>query len=215
MPERRSVHHQRMKLFPRRTHHNYFCWYPYLEKLKRYYKWILWLALSLYLFLYSTTTSSLQFSNHLPLKRTTLPQKTTTRALAESLQYSTTSSSPVKIYIYELSSRFNKDWLSNPRCGTHLFAAEVAIHEALLTYHGRVIDPNEADFFFVPVYVSCNFSTPNGFPSLSHAKPLIKEAIDLISSKFPFWNRSRGRDHIFVTSHDFGACFHPMVHATI
>lgn len=211
MPERRPLHHQRMKLFARRTHHSYLHRYLYLEKLKKYYKWILWLALSLYLFLSSTTTSSLRFSNHLPLQRTTLPHKTTTRALAESLRYSTSPSSPVKIYIYELPSRFNKDWLSNPRCGTHLFAAEVAIHEALLTYHGRAIDPNDADFFFVPVYVSCNFSTPNGFPSLGHAKPLIKEAINLISSEFPFWNRSCGRDHILVASHDFGACFHPMV----
>ncbi|KAF3321184.1 putative glucuronosyltransferase [Carex littledalei] len=217
MPERRPLHHQRMKLFARRTHHHHFYKYFYLDKLKKYYKWILWLALSFYLFLSSTTTSPLLFSNnhHLPLKRITFPQKTTTRALAESLQYSTSSSSPVKIYIYELPSRFNKDWLSNPRCSSHLFSAEVAIHEALLTYHGRVINPNEAHFFFVPVYVSCNFSTTNGFPSLGHAKPLIKDAINIISSKFPFWKRSRGRDHIFVASHDFGACFHPMEEVAI
>ncbi|KAJ4767213.1 Exostosin family protein [Rhynchospora pubera] len=215
MPDRRPLHHQRMKLFTRRTRHNHFPRFPYLDKLKRYYKWFLWLALSLYFFLSSTTNTPVLFSNPLPLKQTTLPQKTTTRALTESLQFSTSSSSPVKFYIYELPSRFNKDWLSNPRCSTHLFAAEVAIHEALLTYRGRVIDPNEADFFFVPVYVSCNFSTTNGFPSLGHAKPLIKEAINLISSKFPFWNRSRGRDHIFVASHDFGACFHPMEEVAI
>ncbi|KAF5175014.1 glucuronoxylan glucuronosyltransferase protein [Thalictrum thalictroides] len=29
----------------------------------------------------------------------------------------------------------------------------------------------------------------------------------------PFWNRSNGDfDHIFVVSHDYGACFHAMEH---
>ncbi|KAJ3679276.1 hypothetical protein LUZ60_017287 [Juncus effusus] len=190
----------------RRTRHHHHNKSKYLEKLKKHYKWILWLLLSLY-FLISSSTSSIPFS----LNKTMLPQKTTPIALRKSIQLpAPSSSSPVRIYIYDLPSEFNKDWLSNPRCRTHLFAAEVAIHEALLTYQGRVTDPNEADFFFVPVYVSCNFSTPNGFPSLRHARPLIREAIELVSSEFPFWNRSNGKDHVFVTSHDFGACFHPM-----
>ncbi|RRT80487.1 hypothetical protein B296_00008404, partial [Ensete ventricosum] len=122
------------------------------------------------------------------------------------------SSSPLpKVYVYELPSRYNKDWLSDPRCGSHLFASEVAIHEALLGYPGRAVDPDDADFFFVPVYVSCNFSTPNGFPSLHHARPLLSSAVDFVSSRFPFWNRSHGRDHVVVASHDYGACFHAMV----
>ncbi|THU65610.1 hypothetical protein C4D60_Mb05t05450 [Musa balbisiana] len=88
-------------------------------------------------------------------------------------------------YVYELPSSYNRDWLSNPRCRSHLFASEVAIHEALLEYPGRVYDPNEADFFFVPVYVSCNFSTLNGFPALHHARPLISSAVRFISAGLP------------------------------
>ena len=47
------------------------------------------------------------------------------------------------------------------RCARHLFAAKVAAHEALLAYAGRAARSEDADLFFVPVYVSGNFSTPN------------------------------------------------------
>lgn len=117
----------------------------------------------------------------------------------------------LKIYVYELPSKYNEDWLINKRCSNHLFASEVAIHRALLTSRFRTFDPYEADFFFVPVYVSCNFSTVNGFPAIGHARSLISSAIGYISNEFPFWNRSGGgEDHVFVASHDFGACFHTM-----
>ncbi|KAF3554605.1 hypothetical protein F2Q69_00012256 [Brassica cretica] len=98
----------------------------------------------------------------------------------------------LKIYVYDLPSKFNTDWLANDRCSNHLFAAEVALHKALLSLEGdvRTKDPHEADFFFVPVYVSCNFSTVNGFPAIGHARSLIKEAIDLVSAQYPFWNRT-------------------------
>ncbi|XP_020094022.1 probable glucuronosyltransferase Os03g0107900 [Ananas comosus] len=191
----------RMKLLPRRTHHfphhhhhhhqhHHHRRSQYLEKLKKYYKWLLWLSLSLYLFFSTATSSS-------PSKPPLAPA-------------SSSSSPPLRIYVYDLPARYNRDWLSNPRCGSHLFAAEVAIHEALLAHGDRALDPADADLFFVPVYVSCNFSTPTGLPSLRHARPLLSSAVRLLSSRFPFWNLSRGRDHLFVASHDFAACFHPM-----
>ncbi|URE35531.1 exostosin family domain containing protein [Musa troglodytarum] len=173
-------------------------------QLWKYYKWIVWLALSVYLFLTTTTSSSFSFLFHPLHLKPNLPARTLIEAREP-------SSSPLpKVYVYELPSRYNKDWLSDPRCGSHLFASEVAIHQALLGYPGRAVDPNDADFFFVPVYVSCNFSTPNGFPSLHHARPLLSSAVDFVSSRFPFWNRSHGRDHVVVASHDYGACFHAM-----
>ncbi|KAH9326165.1 hypothetical protein KI387_006343, partial [Taxus chinensis] len=119
-------------------------------------------------------------------------------------------SSDVKVYVYDLPSKYNEDWLVNSRCSSHLFAAEVAIHRALLGSSVRVFDPLEADFFFVPVYVSCNFSTPNGFPSIGHARSLLGSAVDYISEVMPYWNRSGGADHVFAATHDYGACFHAM-----
>ena len=192
----------------------------------RYYKFVLWLTLSLYFF------TSYLITNNNPQAKPTSSDRTTTsthvsnseshvvpRTLFESSTNTTTPQNTLyhtklknmKVFVYDLPPKYNTDWLANERCSTHLFASEVAIHRALLNSDVRTFDPYEADFFFVPVYVSCNFSTVNGFPSISHARSLISSAVQLISSKHPFWNRSSGSDHVFVASHDFGACFHTLV----
>ncbi|CAN8244338.1 unnamed protein product [Cochlearia groenlandica] len=189
---------------------------------RNYYRWILCFFLSLCFF-----TSFFAGDQPSPSSTTTLllsNRKTSSslqsRALIESSAINTTSIiikpgifSGLKIFVYDLPARFNSDWVTaTDRCSSHLFAAEVAIHRALLSSSSvvRTLDPEEADFFFVPVYVSCNFSTANGFPSLSHARSLLSSAVDFISDRYTFWNRSDGSDHIFVASHDFGACFHAM-----
>ncbi|EFJ23971.1 glycosyltransferase-like protein [Selaginella moellendorffii] len=119
-------------------------------------------------------------------------------------------SSNIKVYIYDLPSSYNTDWLVDSRCSSHLFAAEVAIHQNLLRSPVRTLDPDEADFFFMPVYVSCNFTSRSGFPTLFHASDILQAAVGLVSRNMPFWDRHQGRDHVFVATHDFGACFHAM-----
>ncbi|XP_076899372.1 putative glucuronoxylan glucuronosyltransferase F8H [Bidens hawaiensis] len=74
----------------------------------------------------------------------------------------------------------------------------------------RTFDMSEADLFFVPVYVSCDFGGRNGFPVIGHARAVVASAVDVISSEYSFWNRSNGADHVFLASHDHGACFHAM-----
>ncbi|KAL4282356.1 hypothetical protein GQ457_03G043570 [Hibiscus cannabinus] len=183
----------------------------------KYYQWILWFSLTLYFL-----TSFFINNKPIPLSKTHVfgsRFSLASRVLFESVNK--TSQQPklkipvefkdLKIYIYDLPSEYNENWLSNKRCSNHLFASEVAIHRALLNAHDfRTSDPNEADFFFVPVYVSCNFSTVNGFPDIGHARSLLFSAIQLLSSNYHFWNRSQGSDHVFVASHDYGACFHAM-----
>lgn len=182
----------------------------------KYFKWVLWLIFSLYFF-------SSYFISHkpIPLSKTHFSKSTVaSRALIESSNHSALFHQPkinqgllkdLKVYIYELPSKYNTDWLANKRCINHLFAAEVAIHKTLSNNLDiRTFDPYEADFFFVPVYVACNFSTVNGFPAIGHARSLLASAVQLISSNYPFWNRSQGSDHVFVASHDYGACFHAM-----
>ncbi|XAR60025.1 Xylogalacturonan beta-1,3-xylosyltransferase [Bertholletia excelsa] len=188
----------------------------------RFLKWVLWLSLSSYfLSSFFITHNPKSHKSAISFAKTTLSRHKTTvasRVLFESLN-TTLLQQPrshqgllknLKVYVYDLASKYNNDWLSNERCSNHLFASEVAIHRALLNSEVRTLDPWEADFFFVPVYVSCNFSTVNGFPAIGHARSLLSSAVDLISSSHPFWNRSRGSDHVFVASHDFGACFHTL-----
>ncbi|CAM6046645.1 unnamed protein product [Sphagnum compactum] len=121
----------------------------------------------------------------------------------------------MQIYVYDLPTQYNENWLADKRCSNHLFAAEVAIHRILLSSPLRTLNPDEADFFFLPVYVSCKFSPKTGFPSIGHAPRTIHAAVSLVSSVMPYWNRSKGSDHIFVATHDFGACFHSMEHLAV
>lgn len=116
----------------------------------------------------------------------------------------------IRIYVYDLPAKFNEDWLADERCSNHLFAAEVAIHKVLMTSPIRTLDPCEADFFFIPVYVSCKFTPKTGFPWLGQARKFMEAAVNHVSTRMEFWNRSGGRDHIFVASHDYGACFHTL-----
>ncbi|KAH9614533.1 hypothetical protein KSS87_001381 [Heliosperma pusillum] len=160
----------------------------------RFFKWIIWFFLSFYLFM-----SFPSFQN---------PSNNSSKLKQSSPN--TDSDLKLKVYVYELPEKYNKEWLKNERCSNHLFASEVAIHKSLLDSEVRTLDPNEADFFFVPVYVSCNFSTINGFPAIGHARSLISSAIHFISSNFPFWNQTLGSNHVFVAAHDFGACFHTL-----
>ncbi|EXC31802.1 putative glucuronoxylan glucuronosyltransferase IRX7 [Morus notabilis] len=200
----------------------------------RYYKWLLWLSLTLYFFspyLITTTTNTNTNDNKNPtfLSKTRVVSASS-RALIEftgsdsqshilqqthDQQGLLSSLKDLKIYVYDLPPKYNTDWLNNERCSNHLFASEVAIHRALLTSDVRTFDPYEADLFFVPIYVSCNFSTVNGFPAIGHARSLLSSAVNLISSEYPFWNRTLGSDHVFVASHDFGACFHTMENVAI
>ncbi|MFS7907120.1 putative xylogalacturonan beta-1,3-xylosyltransferase [Helianthus anomalus] len=180
----------------------------------RYFKLLIWLVISFIFYIqfinrHQPNTNSLRtnliFHSHSNAVSNLISESDTVSFLRRNHG----SFNDMKIYIYNIPSRYNLDWLSNERCSNHLFASEVAIHKALMNSDVRTFDASDADFFFVPVYVSCNFST-NGFPAISHARALLKSAVELISSELPYWNRSNGSDHVFVASHDHGACFHAM-----
>lgn len=113
----------------------------------------------------------------------------------------------LKVYIYDMPSRFNKRVVQRDmRCLSHMFAIEIHMHLFLLSSSVRTLDPEEADWFYTPVYTNCDL-TKTGLPFVSNMPRMMRSAIEYISTSWPFWNRTDGADHFFIVPHDFGACF--------
>lgn len=91
-----------------------------------------------------------------------------------------------------------------------MFAAEIFMHQFLLSSPVRTLNPKEADWFYTPVYSTCDLA-PNGLPLPFKSPRMMRSAIQLISTKWPYWNQTEGANHFFLVPHDFGACFHYQV----
>ena len=117
----------------------------------------------------------------------------------------------LKVYVYELPTKYNKKMVAkDSRCLSHMFAAEIFMHRFLLSSAIRTLNPEEADWFYTPVYTTCDL-TPWGHPLPFKSPRIMRSAIQFISKHWPYWNRTEGADLFFVVPHDFGACFHYQV----
>lgn len=102
------------------------------------------------------------------------------------------------------------------------YAMETLLHELFLLSEHRTFDPEEADFFYVPHQASCLpfpigswadhpwFPGPGG-PRVAQMANMLMETVQWINATYPFWQRRGGRDHIWVFTHDEGACWAPNV----
>ncbi|GFR45050.1 hypothetical protein Agub_g6421 [Astrephomene gubernaculifera] len=142
------------------------------------------------------------------------------------------------IYIYDMPPEFTSRMLQyklvNDHCGYRSwregnrtevygdnYSLEVYLHEMLAISQHRTFDPEEADFFYVPVYYGCFMWPINGWADMpfwgaptswhrySNAAHMWLAAKNWIQSHFPYWDRRGGRDHIWMTNHDEGACYMP------
>jgi len=111
----------------------------------------------------------------------------------------------LKIYVYNLPSRFNTDLLKSRSGYSSKYdydesgcKTEATIHNFLLTSNHRVHGAAKADFFYVPVYGWCyhqsNVHTDN------NPLKLYQEALAYIKSHHPYFNMSYGRDHVWSIS---------------
>ncbi|KAF0898947.1 hypothetical protein E2562_012648 [Oryza meyeriana var. granulata] len=69
-----------------------------------------------------------------------------------------------------------------------------------------VRNPNRAHLFYLP-YSSRQLEHNLYVPGSNTIEPLsifVKNYIDFISTKFPYWNRTKGADHFYVACHDWG-----------
>lgn len=69
-----------------------------------------------------------------------------------------------------------------------------------------VTDPRKAHMFYLPYSV---YEIVEGMyvPNSRNMHPLqlfLRDYVNMIAAKYPFWNRTRGADHFFVACHDWG-----------
>ncbi|EFJ04733.1 glycosyltransferase-like protein [Selaginella moellendorffii] len=140
------------------------------------------------------------------------------------------------IYIYDLPAEYNSHLLEGRhfkfQCVTRVYdgvnatfwseyleGAELAFLEGLLASPHRTMNGDEADYFFAPVLGACAITRADDAPHFSMEKhmglrgyfsgELYKNAYMHIKEQYPFWNRSSGRDHIWLFPWDEGACSAP------
>eukprot|EP00884_Botryococcus_braunii_P011152 jgi/Botrbrau1/20037/Bobra.200_1s0042.1 len=101
-----------------------------------------------------------------------------------------------------------------------IYMVEPLLHEALLQSPHRTLDPDEADFFYVPLYTTCFiypvfgwadypwFYGPGSF-RVNQAAMMALEAKRWLETHLPYWNRRGGRDHVWLFAHDEGSCWVP------
>ena len=124
------------------------------------------------------------------------------------------ASKQLKIFVYHLPPRFNV-WLAAHfrRTGrwdqSYLYSLDAKLHRWLLRSPYRTLDPAEADYFFVPAYPSLGFYDYEfGLYWLAGRGHLfLREAMDYVRMTHPWFNQSRGANHLLVMTNDKGATF--------
>lgn len=137
-----------------------------------------------------------------------VPPPYTTRML----QYRLVRKACVWRHFTEYNTSETADWL---------YGVETYFHEMLLQSAHRTFDPEDADYFFVPLYVTCFFwpimgwadhpwwGPPGGDIRPMHGAGMMLELKRWLEATMPYWKRRGGRDHIWLTAADEGACWMP------
>lgn len=124
------------------------------------------------------------------------------------------ASSRLRVYVYDLPSRFNTQLIRashqspshirDPYCDENFYSSEVHVHQFFLNSSVRTLNPENANFYYVPIYTTCDLinQQPN---DLQRTGRNFREAMQLIINRQPYWNRTDGRDHVFLFSQGFSA----------
>ncbi|EFN56537.1 hypothetical protein CHLNCDRAFT_51514 [Chlorella variabilis] len=114
------------------------------------------------------------------------------------------------------------DFHNETHLSEDLYAAESGFLEMLLQSEHRTLDPEEADFLYVPAYTSCLITpvqrTADSLRDMWYgvenlrvhaATHMLLEAYYWIKAHAPYWNRRGGWDHIWLVTFDEASCYVP------
>ncbi|KAL7615132.1 hypothetical protein Lser_V15G05441 [Lactuca serriola] len=109
----------------------------------------------------------------------------------------------LKVYVYEEGE---PPIFHNGPCKS-IYAMEGNFIFQMETSKFRTWDPEKAHIFFLPISSTMMVRFILDRKSQDHWRPMkrtVKDYVELVASKHPFWNRSLGADHFIVACHDWG-----------
>ncbi|KAG5574525.1 hypothetical protein H5410_054659 [Solanum commersonii] len=104
-----------------------------------------------------------------------------------------------KVFIYKDGDP--KTFYQTPRKLTGKYSSEGYFFQNIRESKFVTEDPNEAHLFFIPI--SCHKMRGKG-TSYENMTIIVQNYVDSLIAKYPYWNRTMGADHFFVTCHDVG-----------
>ncbi|KAK7826717.1 probable glycosyltransferase At5g03795 [Quercus suber] len=104
-----------------------------------------------------------------------------------------------KVYIYPDGDP--NTFYQTPRKLTGKYASEGYFFQNIRESRFRTLDPDQAHLFFIPI--SCHKMRGKG-TSYENMTIIVQNYVESLISKYPYWNRTLGADHFFVTCHDVG-----------
>ncbi|CAI9111418.1 OLC1v1011640C1 [Oldenlandia corymbosa var. corymbosa] len=104
-----------------------------------------------------------------------------------------------KVYIYPDGDP--KTFYQTPRKLTGKYASEGYFFQNIRESQFVTDDPDQAHLFFIPI--SCHKMRGKGI-SYGNMTIIVENYVQGLLQKYPYWNRTLGADHFFVTCHDVG-----------
>ncbi|XP_009617934.1 putative glycosyltransferase At5g03795 isoform X2 [Nicotiana tabacum] len=108
-----------------------------------------------------------------------------------------------KVFVYEEG---DQPIFHNGPCKS-IYAMEGNFIYQMETTKFRTRDPEKAHIFFLPISVTAIVHFIYDRNSKEHWNPMkqtLRDYINLVAGKYPYWNRSLGADHFMLACHDWG-----------
>ncbi|KAL0543713.1 hypothetical protein IC582_018817 [Cucumis melo] len=109
----------------------------------------------------------------------------------------------MKIFVYEEGE---PPLFHNGPCKSIYSTEGNFIHAIEMDSQFRTKDPNKAHVFFLPLSVAMlvRFVYVHDSHDFTPIRHTVIDYINVIGTKYPFWNRSLGADHFMLSCHDWG-----------